>query len=212
MQPSTRLQTPLVFVLYGLMAVAAASQQVPDDAADVRPLAVGDRAPAFEAPAPDGGLYAFRPDELERPAILIFYRGGWCPYCNGHLAELRDAVPRLQDAGYDVLFLSADRPARLRASLEEPDLDYRLLSDASMAIARDWGIAFRVDDETAERYRSVGIDLAAASGYDHQQLPVPSVFLVDGGGFVRFRYVNPDYRERLSAEALLEAAGIGSGD
>ncbi|WP_405243527.1 peroxiredoxin-like family protein [Lentisalinibacter salinarum] len=208
MQPRTRLQTPLVFVLYALMAVAAASQQVPDDAADVRPLDVGERAPAFEAPAPDGSVYAFHPDELDRPAILIFYRGGWCPYCNSHLAELRDAVPKLQDAGYEVLFLSADRPSRLRASLEEPDLDYRLLSDASMAIARDWGIAFRVDDETAERYRSLGIDLAAASGYDHQQLPVPSVFLVDGDGFVRFRYVNPDYRERLSAEALLEAAGV----
>jgi peroxiredoxin len=117
-------------------------------------------------------------------------------------------VPKLRDAGYDVLFLSADQPSRLRASLEEEDLDYRLLSDASMAIARAWGIAFRVDDETAERYREFGIDLTGASGYDHQQLPVPSVFLVDADGFVRFRYVNPDYRERLGAEALLEAAGV----
>ena len=208
MQPGTRLQTPLVLFLYGLMAVAAASQQVPDNAAEVRPVAVGERAPAFTASGPAGGEYAFRPAELDGPAILIFYRGGWCPYCNRHLAQLRHAVPQLREAGYEVLFLSADRPSRLRSSLEEPDLDYRLLSDASMAIARSWGVAFRVDDETAERYRRVGIDLQAASGHDHQQLPVPSVFLVDADGFVRFRYVNPDYRERLGAEALLDAAGV----
>ncbi|HKK22447.1 MAG TPA: redoxin domain-containing protein, partial [Pseudohaliea sp.] len=108
MQPSTRLQTPLVLFLYGLMAVAAAAQQVPDDAAGVRPVAVGERAPGFTASGPEGAEYTFRPAELERPAILIFYRGGWCPYCNQHLAELRHAVPQLRDAGYDVLFLSAD--------------------------------------------------------------------------------------------------------
>lgn len=208
MQISTRLPTPLLLLLFGLMAVAAADQQVPDDAADVQPVAVGEPAPSFEAAAPDGRVYTFRPDQLEGPAIVIFYRGGWCPYCNRHLSELRNAVPKLREAGYEVVFLSADRPSRLRASLDEPDLDYLLLSDASMAIARDWGVAFRVDDETVERYRSLGLDLAAASGYDHHQLPVPGVFLVDSDGIVRFRYVNPDYRQRLSAEALLEAAGV----
>lgn len=208
MQTGTRLPTPILLLLFGLMAVAAADQQVPDDAADVHPVAVGERAPAFEAVAPDGGVYTFRPGELDRPAVVIFYRGGWCPYCNRHLSELRNAVPKLREAGYEVLFLSADRPSRLRASLDEPGLDYRLLSDASMAIARDWGLAFRVDDETVERYRSLGIDLAAASGYDHHQLPVPGVFLVDRDGIVRYRYVNPDYRQRLGAEALLEAAEV----
>lgn len=208
MQRSTRLQTPLVLFLYVLMAAGFASQQVPDDAADVRPLAVGETAPAFEAPAPDGSLHAFRPGERGAPAVIIFYRGGWCPYCNRHLSSLRDAVPRLEAAGYEVLFLSADRPARLRASLDEPELDYRLLSDASMAVARAYGVAFRVDDETAARYRSVGIDLEAASGYEHRQLPVPAVFLVDADGVIRFRYANADYRQRLGGEELLEAAGL----
>ena len=69
MQPGTRLQTPLVLFLYGLMAVAAASQQVPDDAAEVRPVAVGERAPAFTASGPAGGEYAFRPAELDGPAV-----------------------------------------------------------------------------------------------------------------------------------------------
>lgn len=208
MKSATAHHGLLPLLLATLMTIGVAGQQVPDDAREVRPLAVGDRAPGFEAREPDGSDYRFNPSSLSRPTLLIFYRGGWCPYCNQHLAELRHAVPRLKDAGYEVLFLSADRPEVLRSSLDEPEIPYRLLSDAAMRVARAFGVAFRVDDVTAERYREMGIDLEEASGYDHQQLPVPSVFLVDADGFIRFHHVNPDYKERLSASDLLRAARV----
>jgi peroxiredoxin len=75
-----------------------------------------------------------------------------------------------------------------------------------MIASRAFGIAFRVDAKTIERYRGFGIDLEAASGESHFQLPVPSVFLVDTGGTVRFRYYNPDYKIRIDPQALLSAA------
>ena len=51
-----------------------------------------------------------------------------------------------------------------------------------------------------------GIDLEKASGQDHLQLPVPSVFLVEPGGLIRWVYSNPDYEVRPENAALLEAA------
>lgn len=65
--------------------------------------------------------------------------------------------------------------------------------------------AFRVDDKTYQRLLQHDIDLEEASGKKHHLLPVPSVFIVDAEGTITFRYYNPDYRERLSSEALLEA-------
>jgi len=56
------------------------------------------------------------------------------------------------------------------------------------------------------RYREYGIDLEAASGQSHHQLPVPSVFLVEPGGIIRWVYSNPDYRVRPDNATLLEAA------
>lgn len=157
---------------------------VPQDPAQVVPLAVGTTI----------------------PTVLIFYRGGWCPYCNTHLGELRKAEAPLVDLGYDLLFLSADRPELLYSSLKEPGLNYTILSDARMAAARAYGVAFRVDDATAARYKGFGIDLEAASGETHHELPVPAVFIVDRSGVIRFVYANADYKIRLAPEVLLAEA------
>jgi len=193
---------PLLLTL-GLPAAYAA---VPNTAEEVQPLAEGSPAPAFVVRKPDGADWRFDPGGLRSPVMLIFYRGGWCPYCNAHLAALREAETELKQMGFEVLFLSADRPETLHASLKEPVPGYTLLSDSRMQAARAFGIAFRVDDATVRRYREHGIDLEAASGETHHELPVPAVFLVDQRGVIRFVHANPDYKVRISATELLAAA------
>jgi peroxiredoxin len=102
--------------------------------------------------------------------------------------------------------VSADRPQKLRETLEEKQLDYALLSDATAQGARAFGIAWQVGAAELLALRGFGIDLEDASGQSHHILPVPSVFLVDADGVVRFVYSNPDYKVRLENERLLEAA------
>ena len=104
-----------------------------------------------------------------------------------------------------MLILSSDRPEILYSSLTEK-VDYHILSDASMAGARALGVAYRLDDATYQKYKSFGVDLEATSGEKHHELPVPALFIVDRGGVVRFRYFNADYRVRLPADKVLQAA------
>lgn len=75
-----------------------------------------------------------------------------------------------------------------------------------MDVARDYGLAFRVSEETLDRYAMAGIDLEAASGYDHHILPVPATFVVGLDGMIRFVYANPNYRVRVDPELLVMAA------
>jgi peroxiredoxin len=63
-----------------------------------------------------------------------------------------------------------------------------------------------VDAKTYEKLQGYGIDLEEASGQEHHLLPVPAVFIIDREAHIRFRYFNPEYKERLSGEALLKAA------
>ena len=102
--------------------------------------------------------------------------------------------------------ISADRPERLVKSREKDDLGYSLYSDGALNAARALGIAFQLDDATLDSYRDYGIDLEAASGHSHHQLPVPSVFLVDAGGIIQWVYSNPDHSVRPDNALLLEAA------
>ena len=117
-------------------AVAEEYAALPASADLTTPLKTGDQAPSFTVHTVDGEPYVFDPDNLARPTILISFRGGWCPYCNMHLSELRTVIPEIRESGYDVLFLSNDRP--------------ELLSDADINAARALGTAFRTDKRLTE--------------------------------------------------------------
>jgi len=176
-----------------------------DTPEQVRPVLPGMQAPEFRALDVDGEAIEVDPAELQRPIVLTFYRGGWCPYCNMHLAELRTTEAELTEMGFDVWFISPDKP-ELLAEGKDSEFGYRLLSDPGMNAAQAFGIAFRLDDETFERYVGFGNNLNERSGDDHQALPAPATFIIGTDGKVQFGYVNPDYSVRLAPDVLLAAA------
>jgi len=112
----------------------------------------------------------------------------------------------LTKLGFPVVAISADQPAKLEESRKANNLGYTLYSDSSLTAARALGIAFQLNDDEVKMYREYGIDLQAASGQKHHQLPVPSVFLVEAGGTIRWVYSNPDYEIRPDNAAILKAA------
>lgn len=189
-----------------LLLSAAVQAELYPSAEQVRPLLPGMPAPVMQLRDLHGEAVTIDPAALQQPIVLTFYRGGWCPYCNMHLAELRKAEQQLREQGFQVVFISADKPELLYDSLSVEDVDYQLYSDAPLAVAQDFGVAFRVDDATLARYAQFGHDLSAASGQEHQGLPVPATFIIGTDGRIHFSYANPDYTVRLSPQLLLAAA------
>lgn len=179
---------------------------IPDKATDVNPLLVGMQIPEIELKDTKNKTVSLAEEISQKPTAIIYYRGGWCPYCSKQLAGLREIEDELYDLGIKVLAISPDSPGFLSETLAEHEISYHLLSDQRMEGAKKLGIAFRVDRETADRYKENGLDLTERSGYDHLLLPVPSVFLVDTDGVIHFQYVNPDYKVRISGNLLLAAA------
>lgn len=192
--------------------IAADYEQLPTKAEDTHPLKSGDRAPAFTVRTVDDEPYAFDPDNLDRPTILISFRGGWCPYCNMHLSELRTVIPQIREAGVDILFLSNDPPEQLYSSLKQETqdsiagLDYTILSDANLSAARALGTAFRVDPGLTSYLDKKEHDYSGSSIGRHNALAVPAVYVIDASGEIVYDFVNADYKVRLSADDLLVAA------
>ncbi len=182
------------------------TREVPSSAEETAPLRAGDRMPAVEVAGMEGRAVSLSGLVSTKPALIIFYRGVWCPYCNTHLGALGTIEPQLLELGYQVLAISADRPEKLAETHEQFGFRYLLLSDSRMEAARAFGIAFKVDDATVQKYRGYGIDLEGASGRAHHMLPVPSVFIVGTDGVIRFAYCNPDYKVRMAPQDVLAAA------
>ncbi|MGB3619005.1 MAG: peroxiredoxin-like family protein [Catalinimonas sp.] len=188
----------LTFAL--LLSAAGAYAQLPRNAEDVDPIKVGQTVPDAEITALDGKKQSLRTVTEAAPTVLIFYRGGWCPFCNKHLAEVGAVTADLRELGYQVVAVSPDAPSGLQATTDKHDLDYALYSDAPGTLTRAMGLAFAAP----ERY---GAMLGEASGGKNEGfLPVPALFLVDTDGTIRFAHVDADYKERLSSEALMAAA------
>lgn len=178
----------------------------------IEPLGKGDRAPRFMVETVDGEAFDFDPKNLERPVVLLTFRGGWCPYCNMYLSEMRHTIPEIRELGVDVLFLSGDRSELLYESLKQETqddiagLDYTILSDADAQAAMALGIAFRAPQGAIDGRKAKHQDIDGSSMLQHGVLPVPAVFAIDKQGEIQFAYTNADYKVRLPADELLAAA------
>ena len=191
----------------GFSAMAVAERtDIHSSAEEVQPLLIGMKAPAFTVRDVENQTFKFESGAQDKPIVLTFFRGGWCPYCNLHLAELRLAEEQLMEMGFDIWFISIDSPEFLLESLDDPDIGYTLYSDSSLNATRAFGLAFRVDDKLNEKYLSYDIDLEKASGETHHVLPVPATYLIGTDGLINFAYINPDYKVRLHPDVLLAAA------
>ena len=208
----------LVFLLGTLIlshsdrAIAENYAALPASADLTTPLKSGDRAPRFTVRTIDDKPYVFDPDNLENPTVLISFRGGWCPYCNMHLSELRTVIPEIRESGFDVLFLSNDRPELLYFSLQretQEDIDglgYVILSDAEIHAAMALGTAYRTDKGLTDYLEEKGRDYAGSSIGKHNALAVPAVYVINKAGDIVYDFVNADYKVRLPADKLLIAA------
>ncbi len=140
-----------------------------------------------------------------KPSVLIFYRGGWCPYCTEHLQELAAVEHKIVELGYQLIAISPDQPSVILQTPERESLAYTLISDSAMHAANAFGLSFQVAPDLVELYKNeYSIDLEAASGQTHHALPHPAVFVVDQEGQIVFAYTDENYRERLAAEDLLQ--------
>ena len=202
------LETLILCLALTAMSVSAHDRtEIHSQANEAQPILAGMLAPAFNVRDIAGQVVSFDPAQMDHPLVLTFYRGGWCPYCNLHLAEMASAEEELLEMGFDVWFISIDQPSVLAEGQKYGDVSYTLLSDSLLEATRAFGIAFTLDEDTRLRYLRNDIDIEAASGQSHHVLPVPSTFIIGKDGIVSFQYTNVDYQVRLAPELLVAAAG-----
>jgi peroxiredoxin len=195
------LTRTLILIFATQALVVSAEIAVSSD--KVRPLLIGQSAPKASLQAIDGKTVSLAQALAGKPAVVVFYRGGWCPYCNTQLSDLRKLVAPLKAKGVALIAISPDLPAELFKSVEKSELDYQLYSDAKVQAIEGFGIGFTLDAATLEKYAGYGIDLEKFSGQTHHVLPVPAVFVLDAAGKIQFQYVNPDYSVRVSSAVVL---------
>jgi peroxiredoxin len=140
------------------------------------------------------------------PAVIVFYRGGWCPYCNLALRTYqRELLPQLAEYKARLVAISPQSPDQSLSTAEKAQLSFTVLSDPGSRLARRIGIAFQQADEVLAAQRKLGLDLAQVNAEGSTQLPRPTVLVIDQERTVRFADVQPDYTARTEVADIAAA-------
>jgi peroxiredoxin len=169
-------------------------------------LAAGDAFPDFALPDDSGRLVADSDLLAERPLVIAFFRGAWCPYCHAELRFLEQARPEIEAAGATLVGISPDLPETLAQTRASLGLGFLLLSDPEGRLARLCGLRYDVPDRLVDLFITAGIDLPGRHGRDGWSLPLPASYVVDRGGIIAYALADPDWRFRANPEDLVAAA------
>lgn len=174
------------------VVASAEPTKAPDQAEDVKPLPVGKMAPNVTLKTLEDKPTTLAAAFNQKPTVLIFFRGQWCPFCTRQLAGLAEVYPKLQELGYQMIAIAPDSPQNLKKMHANASLNYTLLADTNYEAILNFQVAFKVEPNRVAR--------------QGKYLPVPTVYLIDAKGKITFLHFDPNYRKRISADALFAAA------
>jgi peroxiredoxin len=170
-----------------------------------RAAKAGDQFPAAALPRGDGQFVGLAEVTNRGPAIVTFYRGGWCPYCNLELRAFQKLLPDIQGLGATLVAVSPETPDNAIATAEKNGVAFTVLSDAKGALAQALGIQFELAPAIKALYQKFGHDLAARNDDARWALPMPATYVVEKGGRIAAAFVDPDYRRRMEPTEALDA-------
>src|SRR6202453_2176348 len=130
-------------------------------------LKVGDSIPDVTLRTVENQEVRLQTLVAEKPTVLVFFRGGWCPFCNAQLSSLVGIEQELNKEGVQLIAIGMDQPSKLRETMQHDNVDYTLLSDSDASAVKAFGIAYKVDDGTLARMKSLNVDLDAEIGRAH---------------------------------------------
>ena len=141
-----------------------------------------------------------------RPAVVVFYRGAWCPYCNIALRTYQaELAPALADRGYAMIAVSPQKPDGSLSAAQTNQLTYAVVSDPGNQLASALGILTEPSPEVAAAQQKLGLDLAEHNADGGLTLPMPTTVVVDAIGVIRWIDVHPNYTTRSEVPDILTA-------
>lgn len=200
--PAAPKATPAAAAPSKAPAASAPATSQDKMAAEVK---VGDTLPALTFKNAEGKDVDLKSIYSQKPVVLTFYRGGWCPFCNGSLKSFQDKLGETEKLGATVVAVSPESPEQLTKTIEKGTLTYPVLSDSTGAGMHALGLAFGLDEPTKKKYQGYGVNLGKSNASGKWELPHPATLVVDTKGVVRYAYVNTDYTKRAKVEDVLAA-------
>ncbi len=180
-----------------------------DGVAEVRDSGLVDAAlkvgaTAIDAELPDAQGKPVRLSALwaQGPVVVVWYRGGWCPYCNLQLRAMQAALPAIQATGGTLMAITPETPDNSLSTAEKNQLEFVVLSDVGNQVAQQYGIVFKLPAKVSSLYQQL-VDLVQYNGDDSDELPLAATYVIDTQGIIRYAFLDADYTQRAEPAEIV---------
>ncbi len=191
-----RVTLSLALVLI-FQSMAFSQMSLPALPEDISPLLIGEKIPEMRLQNEKGEWINTGLLMTGKPTVLIFYRGGWCPYCNQHLSEISEIEQKILALGFQIIAISPDAVQKLGETAGKQKLNYHLFSDSAGTFAKSMGISFQAPNHYLKLINE------SSMGRNKETLPVPSLFVVNTKLEILFEHIQPNFKTRISSKLLL---------
>ncbi|MGL4765606.1 MAG: peroxiredoxin-like family protein [Aeromonas sp.] len=134
-----------------------------------------------------------------KPTIVSFYRGTWCPYCNLELSTYNELLKDRKDI--NMIAISPERP---NSSIDTKDLNFKVFSDINNNLAKKLNLSFDITEAIESIYEGFGIDLEKSQGNRNRILPIPATYILDSSRTVIYACIDADYTKRAEPQEVID--------
>lgn len=167
-------------------------------------LNVGDEAYKFDLPGASGSNVKLEELLKEGPVVVMWYRGGWCPYCNVQLRTMQEYLPQIKELGANLVAISPEIPDSSLSTKQKDELSYYVLSDIGNEVARKYGIVYTLPEVVQKQFEG-RLDVNSYNGDTKKELPLAVTYIIDKNGKITYAFLDTDYKKRAEPEEILKA-------
>ncbi|WP_336891493.1 peroxiredoxin-like family protein [Flavicella sp.] len=162
---------------------------------------VGEIAPNFKLKNAIGNTVELTEYLKKGPVVLVWYRGGWCPYCNLTLHQLQEELPNFIANGASLIAISPELPDNSVTTSQKNNLEFEVLSDIGNTIAKKYGVVFKLTSDVSDIYNNK-FNLTKYNGDDSSELPLAATYIINQEGEIIYAFLDADYRNRAEPSEL----------
>ncbi|MFM9903687.1 MAG: peroxiredoxin-like family protein [Pyrinomonadaceae bacterium] len=185
-------------------AAAQTAKFVSDADAAKAALNVGAKAPTFSLLDSMGKKVSSKDLLKQGNMVLVFYRGSWCPFCNLYLHKLQTRLADITAAGGKLVAVSVENPDASMAIAKKNEVQFTVLSDPNLDVARKFGIVYQMPAKTDEMYKSHGLDVAKHNAMALPELPLAVTYIINKKGKIVYAFIETDYKKRAEPDVIID--------
>ena len=165
---------------------------------------LGEPMPSFVLPDENGDRVSL--DDLldEGPVAITFHRGHWCPYCRININALAQAQKELAKGEGQIIGIMPDLQKFVAELKSQSNVPFPILSDMDNGYALSLNLTVWVGAELQKMLQE-RVNIPSFQGNSSWMLPIPATFVVGRDGLIRARFIDPDYRKRMTISDMLAA-------